>query len=212
MERKENYSKKRVKTYKELEHFLEIVVSFEKNDNCKDIIDYIENYNFKDSRVWSLFGSNDNENWDCLQVAQTKKNISQEIKCDIEFMFAKKYEDLLSQIGMKERITKNTAFYNDSYVMGKVSDQEKRSDPRKFTYSKMYSEYKYFRICILKINEYLSFSNWDLNNEDLINIVEIAKPLYAEAKLAYDTLARYWNMYKSGVDGQAIIIFLERDQ
>lgn len=211
MERKKNYRNKRVKPYKELEPFLNIVVSFKRNDNCKDIINTIDDYNFEDNRVWALFGSNDNENWDCLQVAQTKKNISQEIKCDIEFMFENKYEDLLSQIEQKDRIIKNTTFYNGSYEMGKGSDHEKKSDPRKFSYSKMYSEYKFFRICILKINEYLSFSSLKLN-EDLVNILEIAKPLYAEAKLAYDTLAKYWNMYNSGVDGQAIIIFLERDQ
>lgn len=204
MERKDNYKEKRVRTYGELEPFLEKVVSFGKDGRSESIINSIDRYNFGDSRVWSLFGSNDNENWDCLQVAQSK-NVSKEIKCDVELMFNNKYENLLSEVDQKDRITKNTTFYSGSYEMKKGGDR------RKFSYSKMFSEYKYFRVCILKIDEYLSFSDLVPDDEDMANILKIAKPLYAEAKLAYETMAKYWVMYSSGVDGQAILLFLERD-
>lgn len=206
MEKNKRYKNKSVKSYDELEPFLETVVSFKSNDDCKTIINTIEKYNFKDNRVWTLFGSNDNKNWDCLQVAQTNNKILNEMKCDIKFMFDNNYKDLLLKINQKDKKIKDTTFYNDSYEM------EKNSDCRKFSYSKMRSEYKWFRICLLKINDYLSFTYLKLENNNLINILEIAKPLYAEAKLAYETLAKYWNMYNSGVDGQEIMIFLERDK
>ena len=44
------------------------------------------------------------------------------------------------------------------------------------------------------------------------SIATIAKNLYAEAMIAYDLLAKYWNMYNSGVDGQAIMYFLEEQR
>lgn len=35
-------------------------------------------------------------------------------------------------------------------------------------------------------------------------IIEICKYQYAEAKIAFETLAIYWRSYKSGIDGQTI--------
>ena len=45
------------------------------------------------------------------------------------------------------------------------------------------------------------------DNENVLNVIDIAKQLYAEAMLK-----KYWNMYNSGVDGQAIVCFLEKQR
>ena len=78
----------------------------------------------------------------------------------------------------------------------------------------MGEDYKHFMLCLLKIDEYLRLCGFVDKNENIINMINIVKPLYAEAVIAYDMMARYWNIYSRGVDGQSIMNFLKekRDQ
>ena len=76
----------------------------------------------------------------------------------------------------------------------------------------MKEEYSYFRICTLKVDEYLGLFEFTINNRNIFNMIAIAKNLYAEAMIAYELLAKYWNIYNSGVDGQAIMCFLEEQR
>lgn len=208
MEKNNRYKNKTIKAFDEIKEFLEPIVTFEKGKNPENIFKELEKKDLKDKRVWALFGSNkehEEKDWECLQVAQTKKQIKKEIKMDIEFMIENTYENLLKRINQENKISKSTTFYNNAYEM------ERNKDRRIYSYSKMYSEYKYFMVCTVKVDEYLGIESNDMS-EDISNIINISKYLYAEGKLAYETLAKYWNMYNSAVDGQAIMLFLERDK
>ncbi|MCM1058054.1 MAG: hypothetical protein NC517_10670 [Firmicutes bacterium] len=66
-------------------------------------------------------------------------------------------------------------------------------------------EYKNFRICFLNVDKYLRIEPTDINKTDADRITEICKNQYAEAKIAFETLAVYWNHYRSGIDGQTIV-------
>lgn len=44
----------------------------------------------------------------------------------------------------------------------------------------------------------------DFNITDMERIIQICKNQYAEAKIAYQTLAVYWRIVSSGIDGQTI--------
>ena len=47
------------------------------------------------------------------------------------------------------------------------------------------------------------------NDNDVERIVEICKNQYAEAKIAYQTLAVYWRKVSSAIDGQTISYAVE---
>ena len=59
--------------------------------------------------------------------------------------------------------------------------------------------------CFLNVDKYLGidFDNFTYKN-DIERIIQICKNQYAEAKIAYQTLAVYWRLYSSGIDGQTI--------
>ena len=67
--RKLTYKDYKKKEYKDLKSFfcgeLEFAI---KNEQVQE-----EQHKDKRSRVWLLFASNDGENWECLQVGQSKK-------------------------------------------------------------------------------------------------------------------------------------------
>lgn len=205
------YSKVNKRTYDELKRYFEIILEFDALDEYQCVLSKINNLVIEQNRVWFLVGSNDRLNWECLQVAQTKNNILTEISQDVNFILSYNYSQMVSRIPVNKKISKSSTFYEDIYEMD--SDYAGNVDERrKYFYSKMKEEYAHFRICLLKVNEYLGLCNFENDNENILNMIEIAKPLYAEAMLAYDMLAKYWNMYNSGVDGQAIMCFLEKQR
>ena len=205
------YSKVSKKTYDELKGYFEIILEFDSNDDYQCVLYKINKLTIEQKRVWFLVGSNDQLNWECLQVAQTKDNILTEISEDVNFMLSYDYSKMVSRIPADRKIRKSSAFYENVYEID--SDFASNIDERrKYSYSKMKEEYVHFRIGLLKVDEYLGLSNFENENENVLNMIEIAKSLYAEAMLAYDMLAKYWNMYNSGVDGQAIMCFLENQR
>lgn len=208
MQKREDYKRKKVKTYEELKNYLEKVISFNRNENYEDILKQISELKLN-SNVWALFGKNNFDEWHCLQVASSK-DIQTEILDDVYLMFLNNYQDLISNMTASEKVYKDSTFYREVYEMDSKS-AGKINERRKFLYSKMKRDFSDFMICTLKIEEYLDTANLKIHNHDLINIIEIASSPYAEAKFAYETLAHYWNMYNSGVDGKAIMKFLEKN-
>ena len=64
----------------------------------------------------------------------------------------------------------------------------------------------------MDVDKYLKITSSNSNETDAERIIEICKNLYAEAKIAYETLAVYWMQYKSGVDGQTISYIGEHEE
>ena len=73
-------------------------------------------------------------------------------------------------------------------------------------------KYKKFKICFLDVDKYLGISSESIRNTDADRIVEICKNQYAEAKIAFQTLAIYWRKYSSGIDGQTLAYIAENPQ
>ena len=67
-----------------------------------------------------------------------------------------------------------------------------------------------FKICVLNVDKYLGLKKVEKNNKnDAERIIEICKNQYAEAKIAYQTLAVYWRKVSSAIDGQTISYAVE---
>lgn len=179
------------KTYNDLKKYFLSEVAYSKEDATKNITQiHLEKNN--SSRVWLLFASNDKSNWDCLQVAHSKNHAQDEVESAIGFLLSEYDNDF-------DKITyTNSAFYK------KVCPYVKGEEYRKCLYSKIGYEYKHFRFCFLDVDKYLGIEkNKDLNT-DTERIAFICKNQYAEAKIAFQTLAVYWRLYSCGIDGQTI--------
>lgn len=216
IELKEQYNHNNTKTYKELKDYFTLEINYNKRKikrkiTCKKEKNNYEFNNiedegfkklleeFKDYRVWLLFAKNDNnENvlneedpWICLQVAQSKNELKQEIQEDLGFIISPKVEKVVKR--------KDSQFYKDV-----CPTPVENMGYRELLYKEIGNDYSEFKICILNVDKYLGLNISKYENNDVKNIVEICKNQYAEAKIAYQTLAVYWNAYKSGIDGQTI--------
>ena len=77
-------------------------------------------------------------------------------------------------------------------------------------YRKIGYEGSEFKICVLNVDKYLGLKKVEKNNKnDAERIIEICKNQYAEAKIAYQTLAVYWRRVSSAIDGQTISYAVE---
>lgn len=191
-----NYNSKK---YKDLKKFFSKEIEFSINDNSEEIKEKLISEDAYVSRVWLLFASHDNNPLECLQVAHSKKGVQKEITDVIDFLFNSNQDS--------ENISfSNSAFYEK--VCPIVTDKE---DYRKFLYSKIISnKYEYFWICFLDVDKYLGTKpNNNINATDTERIIQICKNQYAEAKIAYQTLAVYWRQYPSGIDGQTIAYIVD---
>lgn len=190
---KEQYNHNNKKTYKELKDYFTLEINYEKGNE----IPKLENISVSDDcRVWLLFAKKNNDGnvsngWKCLQVAQSKNELIQEIQEDLGFISSPKVE--------KDVKRKNSQFYKDVCPI-----PVKNKGYRELLYKEIGNDYSEFKICILNVDKYLGLNISKYENNDVKNIVEICKNQYAEAKIAYQTLAVYWNAYKSGIDGQTI--------
>lgn len=179
------------KTYNDLKKYFLSEVAFSKKDSTKNKTQInLETNNL--SRVWLLFASNDKSHWDCLQVAHSKKYVRDEVESAIEFLLSK-YDNDFDEITYT-----NSAFYK------KVCPYVKGEEYRKCLYSKIGYEYKHFRFCFLDVDKYLGIEKNKDSNTDTERIAFICINQYAEAKIAFQTLAVYWRLYSSGIDGQTI--------
>ena len=209
MKIRERYAKVNPKTLENLDinSHISNILEFSRDEDTQQVLQKIEGLDINHERVWLLCGSDDKANWDCLQVAQTKDKIVSEIYEDISFMLENNYFEMIDSSSAENQIRMNTEFYEDAYVYV-ANDESKKNDKRKYMYSKMKEDYKYSRVYVLDVDNYLGIADMSYGNDDVMNILSIAKYLYEEAKIAYDLQARYWNKFNSGVDGQAIMWFL----
>lgn len=206
MKRKKEYEeivpeKYRAERFNEILHFTKEELKLDNLNNLKQKVK--EKVAGEGYRIWVLFGKQEGEEWECLQVAQTKNNLINEIKEDIGFM-ARNYDEIIEKIPKDKRIPKHTAFYDKAYIISSGQDK------REYSYSKMAKEFDEFIICSPKIEYFIMRSQEEIKTDDENNMINIALYPYVEAKIAYLMLAKYWNYYRSGVDGQTIMLFLEK--
>lgn len=193
MRLKKLYSNCKAIEYNNLKKFFSQDVEFSKENISK-----INEEKFVTSRVWLLFASDDQKDWKCLQVAHSKNGVQSEIKDVIDFLFCSANQNV-------ENISyTNSAFYEE------VCPNVTKESYHKLLYNKIGSEYKFFRICLLDVDKYLGTKQDNSSNEtDIERIIQICKNQYAEAKIAYQTLAVYWRFYSSCIDGQTIAYIVD---
>lgn len=162
---------------------------------CRDVVDYCEQEADKiKPRVWLLFAQKD-ENFECLQVAHSKNDVKTEVSEAISYIF---------DYSVFNGDCSNSQFYEN--VCPKPNDKTKY---RSYLYRKIGDEYSDFIICFLNVNKYLGIYDDNSNKNDAERIVDICKNQYAEAKIAYETLALFWRKVSSGIDGQTISYIVE---
>lgn len=189
MQRRKPYENNRVLYYKDLKEFF--IPQLELN-YCKEseIPTVSELYN--DYRVWLLFAKFETQEWICVQVAHSKNSIKEEIEFTLK-QLSKKWD-------------KNDCKLKDSQFYKCVCPVPNQGETyRDLLYRKIGNEGNEFKICILDVDKYLGLKKIKKNNtNDAERIIEICKNQYAEAKIAYQTLAIYWRKVSSAIDGQTI--------
>jgi len=191
---REKYKKK----YGYIKDFLLTEINFSKKNDSKILKQTMISEKKYTSRVWLLFASNDNRNWECLQVAHSKNNVQKEVEEVIDLLLCQHKYNL-----------KNVSYTNSAFYEA-VCPNVKKEFYRKFLYSCIGSKYEYFRIGFLNVDKYLGTkTDSNTSNTDCDRIIQICKHQYAEAKVAYQTLAIYWRQYPSGIDGQTIAYIAE---
>lgn len=205
-EKREPYANNSVVNFDSLDKakYFKKKINFIKNNDmtAEKIIEGIKWRYTNNSRVWLLFArKKDNKNWDCVQVAQSRENIQSEIKLAIEHIFSEFNPS-------KVKNYKNSAFYKKV-----CPDVTKKEDYHECLYSKIGSEYMYFKICLLNVDKYLGLpKSTTAKKNDAERIINICKNQYAEAKIAYQTLSIYWRKTSCGVDGQTILYIKEHEK
>lgn len=182
-QRRTIYKKCKIVTYSELKKNFCKEISFNKKDEIDSLLD-----DNQPSRVWLLYGKNSGGKWECLQVGQSKNSVNAEITTLCEYLKIK-----LKGIN----IANNSAFYEKTCPEGEGELYRKR------LYSMIGQNYDQFKICFLDVDKYLGIKKKQVKT-DSDRIIEICKFQYAEAKIAFETLAIYWRLYGSGIDGQTI--------
>lgn len=189
IQRREPYEKNRVLNYEDLKEFF--ISQFELN-YCKESKVPIVTDDYNNYRVWLLFVKNKERDWICVQVAHSKNDTKEEIEYVLEHL-SKKWDRNDCEL-------KNSQFYKEVCPVPK-----RRENYRDLLYRKIGNEGDEFKICILDVDKYLGLKKVEKNNiNDAERIIEICKNQYAEAKIAYQTLAVYWRKVSSAVDGQTI--------
>ena len=175
------------KSYEELKKFFSYELDLTNEEKNSVEVD-----GERTTRVWLLFAETDDKKNKCLQVAQSKDTQSEVTKV-IELL---QRSDELTVSGIKY---KNSAFYSN------VCPAIDRGNYIDVLYKMIGGIYTHFKICFLDVDMYLGIVSRNQNYmNDLDMIIEICKAQYAEAKIAYQTLAVYWRLVSSNVDGQTI--------
>jgi len=192
---RETYKGLEAKNYDKLkeENIFSMELNFNK-DNKKESI--LTNIPENPSRVWLLFGKRkDDSSWLCLQVGQSKNEVKKEIE-NLIILILENEEDFSFSGSFS-----NSAFYEN------VCPKVERKEYIMLLYKMIGKKFYDFKVCFLNVDTYLDI-NKDRNvGKDTKKIIDICKNQYAEAKIAYETLAIYWRLFPSGIDGQTISYF-----
>jgi hypothetical protein len=201
MEIRDPYKGNCIRSYNELNNYFvpELELRYSKNPKSKDskIPEVTEEYN--SYRVWLLFAKF--EDWVCVQVAHSKTDVKEEIEFVLKCL-PQKWNRNDCELKLKD-----SQFYK---CVCPVPD--KGEDYRDLLYRKIGNESTEFIICVLDVDKYLGLEkNAEPNKNDAERIIEICKNQYAEAKIAYQTLAVYWRKVSSAIDGQTISYAVEHE-
>lgn len=194
LQRREPYDKNCVMHYEDLKEFFipELEIRYCKESEIPNVSDVYNCY-----RVWLLFAKLEGQGWTCVQVAHSKSNIKKKIEFVLEHL-SKGWE-------RKDCELTDSQFYKCVCPVKKQGE-----DYRNLLYRKIGYEGNEFKICVLDVDKYLGLKNVKKHNDnDVERIVEICKNQYAEAKIAYQTLAVYWRKVSSAIDGQTISYAVE---
>jgi hypothetical protein len=192
MQRREPYKDNRIMSYKELKDFFipELELKYSKGSETPKVTEEYNNY-----RVWLLFAKF--EDWVCVQVAHSKTDVKEEIEFVLKCL--------------PQRWDRNDCELKDSQFYKCVCPvPDKGKTYRDLLYRKIGNESDEFKICVLDVDKYLGLEKIaEPNKNDAERIIEICKNQYAEAKIAYQTLAVYWRKVSSAIDGQTISYAVE---
>ena len=152
--------------------------------------------------VWALFGSNKEDEWECLQVGASVNGAKDEIMNCLRLM-------MNSQENTQDKcVSVHTQFYTDVY---KIPDNSYKNKS-KYSYRKMYDDFENLIFCSIDVDNYLDFKQEEIKSNIINNMVNITKMNYAEAQFAYETQAIYWNAYRSGIDMKTLKMLLYNDK
>ena len=184
--------------FQKIEKYLDFLVNITKKSN--DI--KINRYGNDKKCVWILFGKSGDE-YIALQVGEVAiERAVNEIVSDIDAMYSKDEYSFGLMSDEEELTIIDTEFYKNTYA---VKDEKKK---RSYAYRKMRDDFEELLIYQLRIDEYLGLDSGLYANKECENVrselIEMTKSYYAEAKLAYETQARYWNPYYSGVGYESL--------
>lgn len=185
-------------SFQEIEKYLDFVINITQKSND------IKNNRYGNDKkcVWILFGKCGDE-YIALQVGEVAiERAVNEIVSDIDAMYSKDEYSLDSMSDEEELTIIDTEFYKNTYA---VKDVKKK---RIYAYRKMRDDFEELLVYQLRIDEYLGLDSGLYENKEFENVrselIEMTKSYYAEAKLAYETQARYWNPYYSGVGYESL--------
>lgn len=192
---------------------IEYVNKDEKKEGIKDeekgnlVIERINKYFIKhpiekipsaSGRVWILIGKDKNtRKLVSLMVAQSE-DIQSEIISDVKAMYNLPYTNKeRGSINLDEEPKDVSAKINSN---GNIYwfPEGKEKYKKYFLYRYLYKSYIDMKIFEVKIDEYLNINQNNLNDA-IKDFFMLSKDYYAESKLAFETQAKYWNYYKSGV-------------
>ena len=176
-----------------VEHIRYVMDCFKENTTkIRNIRQYMLTNNY---RVWLLFAKF--EDWVCVQVAHSKTDVKEEIEFVLKCL--------------PQRWDRNDCELKDSQFYKCVCPvPDKGKTYRDLLYRKIGNESDEFKICVLDVDKYLGLEKIaEPNKNDAERIIEICKNQYAEAKIAYQTLAVYWRKVSSAIDGQTISYAVE---
>lgn len=193
-ELREPYKNNEIKTYDDLKEFF--VQELEINYSREDRLPVVGN-EYTEFRVWLLFVDDAEQGWACVQVAQSKNNL----KDEIEFVI----QNIFDGQGDIDYEVKDSQFYKNVCPIPKNGE-----DYRTLLYHVIGRKHNICKICVLNVDQYLGIEKVNSNNEsDAERIIEICKNQYAEAKIAYQTLSKYWRKVSSAIDGQTIAYVMQ---
>ena len=206
-----------------IEVFSELICTVEKADDALNSVEeYFQrkpiNKDGQHGRVWILIGKDKQEEYHTLMVAQSE-DIQEEINKDIGFMFNLEY--LKKKTITNESVKKDTVYNLDIIenpvtvklkTNGNTYDYPKECSKRKrqYLYRKIHNEYKDLKFYEIDIDEYLQKDDSIGLNSRNTMVYELAKDYLAEAKLAVEYNAVFWDYYNSGVGKRAYLFFKKK--
>ncbi|MCI7061061.1 MAG: hypothetical protein MR965_02530 [Lachnospiraceae bacterium] len=207
---RETYKGLKAKNYDKLkkENIFCMELNFNKDTDKEKFLNSIPK---NSSRVWLLFGKRkDDSSWLCLQVGQSKNKVKKEIE-NLVTLILDTRENAPGIFDDEEKDSDSSGSFSDSAFYKNVCPKVPRKKYITLLYKMIGKEFYHFKVCFLDVDTYLDINTDGNVGKDTKKIIDICKNQYAEAKIAYETLAIYWRLFPSGIDGQTISYFnLER--